>query len=199
MTSSTQYDHLATDIAATRYAMAGHFLSGCDVVMEIGGSRHCAIDHFLTEKDGILPDVMVVGNDVPNVEFWDTKVRYFNSDIEDFHLSTYMSQYNSGLRGLCIMGLELFPKRTDSDPLAVIIGGLSFFDRVVIDYVTTNARASSQFLMLMGAMGSLGMSMSIDLMSEWKYDRKYFVTKEAQGEEPTLSFYKERRFMVFDK
>jgi len=190
------YDHLTTSIAQTRYAMAANFLNDCRLVLEIGGSRYCSIDSFMTDE---RERVLVVGNDILDMEVWEDGVRYFNNSVEDFPFGQHLNGYNEGNIGLCILGLELLPKQPDTDPLAVLISEIHRFDKVVIDYVTTNELASRQSIILSGALQAADIELVIDMVFEWQFDRKYFVTKEAQGLEPSPSFFRQRRLMVFER
>lgn len=194
------YDHLDTAIAKSRYAMAANFLNDCETIVEVGGTRNCSMDHFIQCHNPVVSDtrqIIVIGNDLHNYSDIGDGITHCNFPVEEYDFHNELSTV-TGKCGLCIMGMELYPSKPITDPMYAITSNMHLFSRIVIDYVVTNQRALSQAIEINSVAVNLRFHLSIDLTHSWTYDHKYFTMKKAMGEEINPSFFKERRFMVYD-
>lgn len=192
---SYKHDHLLTDAAETRQVLAAHYMNDCDIVVEVGGGRNPVYGYMESSPMTYVID--------PDGE-WEhyAELRHMKMPLQAFNFDNLIG--TGRRKGLCMLGMELvhFDKDREAglaDPVEFLISKLTWFNRVVIEYVTSNTESEAQAFMLHGALEALGVNCILDFRTTWQFDRKYFVTKEAQGQEPNPSFYKERRFLVYDK
>lgn len=189
----SDYSHLSTPIADTRYLLAAHYLDVADNVVEVGGHR---IGHFLPEhhpRDRNTRHIWCIDPSAPEPKHWE-KHRVYPMPATAFNFNVL--EEHRGRKGLCLLGLEMYDEEygVGSGMLSCerIAENLHHFDTVVIEFVVENPVAKTQALILLGAaVYGCDMTRTIQFTTQWVSDSKY--------PEPNESFSKTREFWVLEK
>ena len=197
----SEYTHLTTEVANSRYAMAAPWFKGLTGVIEIGGANSCIAD-FLdpgTYKHAVIIDpaidlVQTSGFEVKGL--WCNRCgsreaivgkrkAFFQEANLDGHLA---NMYDSETLGLCMMGVELI---CDEDDLVEHIKPVIERSSVIcLDHVVSNRTAEHQIKMFEEWAAESGSMKAIELILNFKYDAGYTA-------DIVPSFHKSRRFVVY--
>ena len=182
------YSHLSTPAAASRYAMAAYYLSGCTNVVEVGG---CNLHTFMSSPDTVFWNID------PTAETLETEwIKTVGVGAKDFDFNWIPRRVKNHERnGIALLGLEMYDGEfgvgSGVESAEAVGNALVNFDVAVIEFVLTNDVSRMQALMLKGA-ACFGADMEIRVHIETKWC-------PLMGVEHNDSYSKPRQFWVLTR